>query len=261
MFVGARRKMYEQTGKRRIRQAKTRQRRVIRWMMKTTKILFTRESAIAYSDGRKCRTQRVMKVQPDSDTGFFHQSKDGTWFERHVGVPYYSSRYGRCPYGQPGDRLQLLTSWAVPKEYDGHKPSDLLGSDLHCEDIWTYFDSDQKPECLGRLRSPLFMPGWLRDVMPHPKILSIEARRLHEITDEECLEEGFAYEMDLISKLVSKWSYGDSKMPNMREKGRDWYKNLWDSINAKRGYPWKSNPWVWNIKIDKLNSQGRKNYV
>ena len=24
---------------------------------------------------------------------------------------------------------------------------------------------------------------------------------------------------------------------------------LWDSINAKRGYPWASNPWVWVLEF------------
>jgi hypothetical protein len=232
------------------------------------KILFNRDSAIAYRKGFKCRTQRVIKSpaksmqkdgcevitrNPDNDPWY----KDRIWSMRTASGmwgDYTNERFLEfCPYGKPGDRLQILTSWAVPKEYDDHKPSDLLGSDLHCEDIWTYFDSDQKPDCLGRIRSPLYMPGWLRDVMPQPKIRSIEARRLNEITESECLEEGFAYEIDMVSDLVSNWSYGDSKMPDMSGQGRHWYRNLWDHINSKRGYPWKSNPWVWNIKIENWN--------
>jgi len=27
------------------------------------------------------------------------------------------------------------------------------------------------------------------------------------------------------------------------------YRDLWDSLNAKRGYGWESNPWVWVIKF------------
>jgi hypothetical protein len=23
------------------------------------------------------------------------------------------------------------------------------------------------------------------------------------------------------------------------------FQHLWDEINAKRGFPWKDNPWVW----------------
>lgn len=31
---------------------------------------------------------------------------------------------------------------------------------------------------------------------------------------------------------------------------------LWDSINAKRGYPWSDNPWVWVIEFRKLSDGG-----
>ena len=234
-------------------------------MMKTTKILFTRESAIAYREGRKCRTQRVIRlpkwVGEDTAEAYHALIKNPAGFVEYGRCDGIKHQY-KCPYGQPGDRLQLLTSWAVPKEYDEHKPSDLLGSDLHCEDIWTYFDSDQKPECLGRLRSPLFMPGWLRDVMPHPKILSLEARRLREITDEEAIEEG------IIEAYPNMWSHrnvatrgqclGNPRMAyanwiNTIHGGSNW--NYWYRGLGNHKMPmWESNTWVWNIKIEKLNS-------
>lgn len=28
------------------------------------------------------------------------------------------------------------------------------------------------------------------------------------------------------------------------------YRSLWDSINAKRGHSWASNPWVWIVEFD-----------
>ena len=30
------------------------------------------------------------------------------------------------------------------------------------------------------------------------------------------------------------------------------YAALWDSINAKRGFSWKLNPWVWVITFQKI---------
>jgi hypothetical protein len=27
---------------------------------------------------------------------------------------------------------------------------------------------------------------------------------------------------------------------------------LWNSINAKRGYSWESNPWVWVIEFKRI---------
>jgi hypothetical protein len=32
----------------------------------------------------------------------------------------------------------------------------------------------------------------------------------------------------------------------------DWFHELWDSINAKRGYGWDINPWVWVISFEVL---------
>jgi len=35
----------------------------------------------------------------------------------------------------------------------------------------------------------------------------------------------------------------------------DYFAQLWDSLNAKRGYGWEKNPWVWPIGFKLLNGQ------
>ncbi len=30
------------------------------------------------------------------------------------------------------------------------------------------------------------------------------------------------------------------------------FRCLWDSINAKRGFPWEDNPWVWVIEFERI---------
>ena len=61
-------------------------------------------------------------------------------------------------------------------------------------------------------------------------ITGLRAERLQEITEEDALLEGV---------------YGDESYeqatPTMC------YEALWDSLNAKRGYPWAGNWWVWVI--------------
>ena len=37
-----------------------------------------------------------------------------------------------------------------------------------------------------------------------------------------------------------------------------WYSDLWDSINAKRGFPWDSNPWVWAITFRAIRARGER---
>jgi hypothetical protein len=29
----------------------------------------------------------------------------------------------------------------------------------------------------------------------------------------------------------------------------------WDSLNAKRGYGWDTNPWVWVIEFERINKE------
>jgi len=33
-----------------------------------------------------------------------------------------------------------------------------------------------------------------------------------------------------------------------------WFRDLWDAINAKRGFPWALNPWVWAINFKVINA-------
>ena len=33
------------------------------------------------------------------------------------------------------------------------------------------------------------------------------------------------------------------------------FSGLWDSLNAKRGYSWASNPWVWVIQFQRLSRE------
>ena len=32
------------------------------------------------------------------------------------------------------------------------------------------------------------------------------------------------------------------------------FRNLWDSINKKRGYGWDKNPWVWVVEFKRITS-------
>ena len=35
---------------------------------------------------------------------------------------------------------------------------------------------------------------------------------------------------------------------------REIWIELWDGINAKRGFSWKSNPWVWCVEFKRLEA-------
>lgn len=206
-------------------------------------------SAIAWIENRKSRTQRVVNPQPEDGMkwgGTIMEStskkvKRGDCFFYTGELPLVEKQmHIHCPYGRPGDRLQLLTQWAVRSLLDVFLPSDISPK----ADVWTAFDGP-KPDWCGKTRSPIYMPGWIREAMPHPEIISIEARRIHGITEAEAMEDGI-FETPRDPGFDSWSTHG---MRDYYCTPRTAYKALWNSINAKRGYPWESNPWVWNIKF------------
>jgi hypothetical protein len=213
-------------------------------MSKVKNIIYSQWSAQRYAAGEKCRTQRVINWPKWVTNAFKHGEKRvfeyaaerlNKW-GRIMGPPDIKKKKipeYKCPYGGPGDRLQLLTTWAVDLQYDKKAPSQLPR--ILRSRIWTSFDG-QKPDWFGRIRSPLHMPGWLRDMMPAPEIISIEARRIWQIEAHEIIQEG----LDPIQ-------FGHLDCESEVRK-LDEFISLWDSLNAKRGYPWSKNPWVWNIR-------------
>jgi hypothetical protein len=224
--------------------------------MKTIYITFKREMARAYAEGQKKMTRRVLKVIKQ---GGKMGHPEPPWQVEEDGKLYYQDEYGDyhpaedfCPYGQPGDQLILGTTWATLKKYDNRKPSDLPAEEMQPSTpgfvirwdpipIWSYFNSDEKPEGFGKLRPGRFLPGFLRGRMPRETLKIVRAERVQDITNDEAILEGiFETSMEL---EFDCWStYG------MREycpTPRDAFRALWDSINAGRGYSWDSNPWVW----------------
>lgn len=179
-------------------------------------LTFTREMARAYAEGRKRMTRRVMKQQPNKN------------LLPDEFIPPL------CPYGNPGDQIILGTTWAVWEEFDHLKPTQLLDeSDCVNFPIWSYFDSDEKPEGFGKLRPGRFLPGFLRGRMPCVTLKTVRAELVQDITIEDIVKEGlvsYLREHDACCELEEKWI------------------KLWNSINANRGYSWDSNPWIWVLE-------------
>lgn len=67
------------------------------------------------------------------------------------------------------------------------------------------------------------------------EVVSVRVERVQEITHGDALAEGVAYD-------VSK----PDGSPLARFRAR------WDAINAKRGHPWESNPWVWVVEFKRV---------
>ena len=82
----------------------------------------------------------------------------------------------------------------------------------------------------------IFMPRWASRITL--EIVRVRVERLEEITQEDVIAEG-------ISRYTLARGCASLNPPDPRWK----FIELWDSLNAKRGYGWAVNPWVWVIKF------------
>jgi hypothetical protein len=236
--------------------------------MKERPILFSGEMVRAILDGRKKQTRRVIGVRNtvrSEDTHTNHNAEItnainhfGTLWSFGLawdvcGIEYYDNTTIRCPYGKHGDLLWVRESMRRSRYLD------FLGDDVFDENNkehpfkrsgkWTaqyiatgtavpYAKGAKEGWCGTALWQwkntacpSIHMPRWASRLIL--KITNVRAERLQDITAEDAFAEGIS--------------------------GGDWlgdpigtFAQLWDSINAKRGYSWDSNPWVWAIEFESI---------
>lgn len=197
-------------------------------------IIFSGSMARAYFAGLKTQTRRIITPQP------------------HAGVrksPFASSgledghgRAIRCPYGQPGDRLWIREAWAIKD----------CGSRVSLDpEAWPegwpikrlqYIATDEAPSrdrhgnpYWWNRRPAIHMPKWA--CRAFPVIITIRVERVQEISGKDAIAEGIDPETHRCGCDVCYRSIEE-------------YASLWDSLNAKRGYGWEANPWVWVIEFE-----------
>ena len=229
-------------------------------MSKEKPILFTAEMVKAIREGRKTVTRRVINPQPEV-------------FD-NAGYPDYVCLKHRY---QVGDLLWVKEGWRctgggternIIYRADGDTPISFCGIDdgrksiLHvAEPYWAEWDRlVYKTDKSSDWRSSRFMPKWVARTWL--EVVSVRPERVQDITEEDAKLEGI--------RGYSAHGGGTHFNPVMiypafPEKGggfstaKEAFECLWDSINAKRGYSWESNPFVWRIEFKELKhlTQGR----
>jgi hypothetical protein len=213
--------------------------------MKETGVIFTADSirAMLREDNPKTQTRRVARPFADNvqivswkPTAYLPGKPEG-WV-----VP--------SPYGVPGDRIWCKETWAALSLY--HDP--LTRKTRACEGFCIIARRADHVDPRGdgkplEWRSPIFMPKWASRITL--ELTEVRVQRLQEISYEDAKAEGLTFDGPRMMSL-----YGAD---NERRKaiydihGRLAYQPLWDSLNAKRGYPWDSNPWVWAYTFKRVN--------
>ncbi|MDD2707536.1 MAG: hypothetical protein PHV34_05955 [Verrucomicrobiae bacterium] len=207
--------------------------------MKKYPILFSGEMVRAILDGYKMQTRRVVMPQPNHFLGVSINRK--TPFDD-------DGKIIKCPYGQPGDRLWMRERWCTGKPFDNISPGRL----------WKGNDSEQlavnyatEPEWVeqGKWRPSIHMPRWASRITL--EIIKVRVERVQEITEDDAKAEGAKkglwLENDMLLEPTDEYEEGKSSY-------KQGFGFLWDSINAKRGFGWESNPWVWAIEFRRVTA-------
>lgn len=210
--------------------------------MRERPILFNGPMVRALLDGSKTQTRRVVKPQPVTDLRFVGGAFiDQPKIKKSIAVeaPYV---HGACPHGQLGDRLYVRETHM----------------DCGPNGVWYRADYDG-PEphiSVGRWTPSIHMPRWASRITL--EVTSVRVERL------QAMEGQTAFESDALKEGIHRIHHGDGEYsyhvtrtephPNNWTDPCDAFRDLWDSLNAARGYGWVLNPWVWVIEFKRITS-------
>lgn len=174
------------------------------------------------------------------------------------GARYYGTARGelmqtalRCPYGQPGDRLWVRETWCwltgngrrIVFRADGE---DQRGG-------WDDVPPERRPPL--KWNSPIFMPRSASRITL--ELTEVQVQRLNDITEEAARAEGIQVPISdagcppgKVKVLVAASSpYRPWKLGH---EFRAEFALEWDTLNAKRGFPWGANPFVWVLAFKRV---------
>jgi len=192
----------------------------------------------------KSQTRRVIKPQPktqgldyrydglfDGDDGngehYIERIDNGKPTEKYLGIG--KSRYN------VGDILYVRETW---QENTMHSEGDR-------REIPYLYKADPDGVLLRSWKPSIHMPREAARLFLEVK--SVRAERVQDITAADAKAEGsFLDRCECLPRKNDKTPLEKlfTQTQCMRIHGYE-FKTLWNNINAKRGYSWESNPWVW----------------
>lgn len=203
-------------------------------------LIFAPQSIRAMLEGRKTQTRRVVKPQPSND---LDNLGDGITFR-----DMRSGRNYRCPHGEVGDLIWVREAFQPLLADDGEHglESRWRESDYKTGKGWTvsypatdgiveFYDMDTDSAFCDHVTPSIHMPRWASRLTL--RITDVRVQRVQEISHHDAIAEG--------EPRVGRCTICDSGSWPEVESAEHFFMHTWDSINAKRGYPWESNPLVW----------------
>ncbi len=214
--------------------------------VKSRPILFNADMVRAILEGRKTQTRRVVNPQPE-DVG--EDSIGIVGFRNHKMTIEEMAAF--CPYGAPSDLLYVQESWAVTPDLNSVATSGLSPRRTSLRGV-----QHATLPCVKRLfptynpwpntmwREASEMPRWASRITL--RVTDVRVERLQEISYGDAIAEGI--EQNILGWI--DYSASDRLMQSCGEGARSSFATLWDSINAKRGFGWDVNPWIWVVSFE-----------
>jgi len=190
-------------------------------------IIFSTPMVQAILDGKKTQTRRVIKIDDAPEN--WKISIAGTSIVRTEPYDVKLPRYAA------GDILWVRETFCeVPYEHN-HAP--IKGGHIT---IPKYaYKADSERDYTGIWKPSIHMPREAARIFLMVK--AIRAEKLRDISETDAIAEGVNHQ----------WGINHNGEKTLEKVCTTVFKELWDSLNEKRGYGWNTNPWVWVIEFER----------
>lgn len=231
-------------------------------------ILFSGPMVRSILAGEKTQTRRVVKQA----RGRVWPYGDGEWatYGEEVHVDVFA-----CPYGKPGDRLWVRETWAEhhpvgiqPGRFSMAGRAGIPGPPRVAYRVIYRADGDpirvwhcggfpyrtvdgpsdeidaRHPSVCSEFpgwRPSIHMPRWASRILL--EVTDVRVERVQDISEADCYSEGLP--------IPGPYQPGTREAVEVVLPA---FRDLWDSINAKRGQGWDVNPWVWVVEFKRLEA-------
>lgn len=196
-------------------------------------------------EGRKTNTRRLNGLERMNEypedwkpyVGDCHIDKKGRLNQKFFNNRGFSD-HAICPYGKVGDVIWVRETFAP------------------CTDGIPAFKANYSDETLAhKLNKGMWKPS-----IHMPKVFSriwleiekVKVERLHDISEEDAMEEGVKYVRRTSGYCFFNYKIGDYTFPSTAKKS---FESLWKKINGIES--WDANPWVWVIQYKVLSTTGK----